>query len=231
MGIRTILGAAVLVAVALLLSPGMVSMARPSSAPESVRLPPPPARGEAALEDLLRDRRSVREFTRAPLTSDQISRLLWSAQGVTSEEGERTAPSAGALYPLEVYLVAGNVQDLPTGVYHYDPGRHALEPGISGDLRKELAAAALDQSCVEDGAAVIVLAAVYERTTRKYGERGRRYVHVEAGHAAQNVCLEAVALGLGSVPVGAFDDERVRRSLGMPADHRPLYLLPVGKPR
>ena len=140
--------------------------------------------------------------------------LALAAQGITHSEGLRTAPSAGALYPLEVYLVAGRVATLPAGIYRYDPRRHQLVPTVSGDRRRELTLAALHQSWIADAPAVVVIAAVFRRTSTKYGGRGERYVHIEAGHAAENVCLQAVALGLGTTIVGAFSDAEVKRLLG-----------------
>ena len=139
------------------------------------------------------------------------------------------APSAGALYPLEVYVAAGNVEGLDPGVYRYNPHAHELALVRGGDARIELARAALGQSCVRDGAAVIIIAAVYARVTVKYHERGVRYVHMEAGHAAQNICLQACALGCGTVVVGAFNDGAVKKAAGMAADEEPLSILPVGR--
>jgi SagB-type dehydrogenase family enzyme len=175
-------------------------------------------------------RRSVRRYSRQPLTLDEVARLSWAAQGLTGPAGLRTAPSAGALYPLEVFVVAGSVAGLVPGTYRYSPERHALALGSPGDARHALAAAALDQECVEQAPAVLALAAVCARTTRKYGERGVRYLLMEAGHAAQNVCLQAVALGLGAVVVGAFDDDAVQRALGAARQEVPVCLLPVGRP-
>ena len=194
-------------------------------------LPQPRRSGPWSVEGALAERRSAREFTREPLTRAELAQLLWAAQGITGVEGLRTAPSAGALYPLEVYVAVGAVKDLPSGIYRYEPGQYALELVAGGDRRAELAAAALGQECVQDGAAVIALAAVYRRTTAKYGERGIRYAHMEAGHAAQNVWLQAVALGLGTVVVGAFDDRDVKKVLSLGAREEPLCLLPVGRPR
>ena len=147
-----------------------------------------------------------------------------------SPYGWRTAPSAGGLYPLSLHVVAGNVAGLAAGVYTYRPDGHALEKVKDGDCRADLARASLDQSWVADGAISIVVAADYEITKAKYGERGTRYVHLEAGHAGQNICLQAVALGLGAVTVGAFDDAGVRDTLGLPGDLVPLYVIPVGNP-
>jgi SagB-type dehydrogenase family enzyme len=152
-----------------------------------------------------------------------------AAQGITHPVRYRTAPSAGAFYPLEVYVVAGNIDSIPPGIYKYRPQGHELEKVVEGDMCAKLCAAALDQGFIEDGAAVLVFAAVYERTIRNYGERGVRYVHMKVGHAAQNVYLQAVSLGLGTVVVGAFDDDGVERLLQMQDDERALCIMPAGK--
>jgi SagB-type dehydrogenase family enzyme len=183
----------------------------------------------ASLEELLRQRRSVRDYADAPLTKDEVMKLLWAGQGITSPVGFRTAPSAGALYPLEIYLVAGNVDNLAPGVYKYKPVEDALTLVKEGDVRASLAAASLGQGSVADGAVDIVIAAVYERATVKYGVRGERFVQIEVGHAAQNICLQATALGLGLVTVGAFDDAAVAKIIGMSPDETPLYVMPVGR--
>jgi len=192
-------------------------------------LPEPQNSGSMSVEEALLERRSIRNYKDEALTLAEVSQLLWAAQGITNVRGYRTAPSAGALYPLEVYMVAGNVEGLPAGVYKYRPQGHELEKVAGGDVRAELCAAAIDQECVEDGAVVLVFAAVYERTTGKYGERGVRYVHMEVGHAAQNVYLQAVSLGLGTVVVGAFDDDEVGKLLQMLDDERALCIMPVGR--
>jgi SagB-type dehydrogenase family enzyme len=197
---------------------------------EIIPLPPPRENGKITVERALQQRRSRREFRNAPLSIQDLSQLLWSAQGITDEQGLRTAPSAGALYPLEVYAVVGTVEKLPAGVYKYRPHRHQLKRISKEDKRSELASAALDQDYVENNAVVLVFSAVENRTTAKYGRRGIRYIHMEAGHAAQNVFLQAVSLGLGTVTVGAFDDDRVRKIMEMPEGENPLYLMPVGKP-
>jgi SagB-type dehydrogenase family enzyme len=187
-------------------------------------LPPPSLVGEKSLEEVIASRRSMREFTDQALSWSYISQLLWSAQGMTDPAGLRTAPSAGALYPLEIYVA------LPDGAYHYLPPGHAVEPVSAGDLREDLWQAGRRQDALRQAVAIFVIAAVYERTEAKYGERAERYVHLEAGHAAQNMLLQAVALELGAVPIGAFYDEQVQAALGLPADQRPLYLIPVGHP-
>jgi SagB-type dehydrogenase family enzyme len=155
---------------------------------------------------------------------------MWAAQGVSDPRGYRTAPSAGALYPLEVRILTGPAPDLAAGIYHYRPDRHAMERLSAEDRREALSGAALNQGSVKDAPAVLVLTAVYERVARKYGERGVRYVHMEAGHAAQNVLLQAVARKLGTVPVGAFHDADVAKTILAGEEEKPLYLIPVGKP-
>jgi len=197
---------------------------------DTIKLPEPRHNSETSIEKALLERRSIREYKDEPLTLDEVSQLLWSAQGITeSHWGLRTAPSAGALYPLEVYVVAGNVEDLPKGVYKYRPHGHKLVKIKAEDVRNELATAALWQSSVKDGAISIVFSAIYKRTTVKYGNRGIKYVHMEAGHAAQNVYLQSVSLGLGTVTVGAFEDDDVKKVLDMPREEVPLYIMPVGR--
>ena len=179
-----------------------------------------------SLEEALARRRSVREFTREALTERELSQLLWAAQGITHAEGLRTAPSAGALYPLEIYVASAG------GFYRYEARPHQLARLSDRDLRAAMRRAALDQEAITQAPAVFVIAAVYERTSRKYGAaRTPRYLHMEVGHAAQNLLLEAVALGLGGVPIGAFEDEALQKALALPVDQCPLYLIPVGHPR
>jgi SagB-type dehydrogenase family enzyme len=192
-----------------------------------IKLPAPSLHGNTSVEEALLNRRSVREFKDEPLTLQEVSQLLWAAQGITGMG--RTAPSAGALYPLEVYVAIGNVEGVAPGVYRYSPGENELKKTAGGDKRQELCDAALGQASVKNGAADIVIAGVYGRTTEKYGERGVRYVHMEAGHAAQNVCLQAVSLHLGTVTIGAFYDDRVKNATGMRGDEQPLYVMPVGR--
>ncbi|HBI16429.1 MAG TPA: nitroreductase [Desulfobulbaceae bacterium] len=194
-----------------------------------IALPAPALAGPVSLEQSLYIRRCRRDFSALPLGLQEISQLAWAAQGITSDMEQRTCPSAGALYPLELLVIAGNVQDLETGVYRYAPNTHALLMTARGDVRAALAERGRMQSLVQNAAAVILLTAIYGRTTGKYGQRGIRYVHMEAGHAAQNVCLQAAALGLGTVMVGAFDDDGVREVLNLAPDEAPLYILPVGR--
>jgi SagB-type dehydrogenase family enzyme len=208
------------------LETGQKRMEKMSPSPV-VSLPRPRITGGMPLVESMVQRRSERRFTDHAIPLEAVSQLLWAAQGETERPGRRTAPSAGALYPLEVYLVAGRVATLAPGIYRYAPNGHLLNL-ISGDHRSALAGAALGQSVVKHAGAVFVFTAFYSRTTGKYGKRGIRYVHMEAGHAAQNLCLQATALGLGIVPIGAFDDTAVGRLLGLPREETVLYLLPVG---
>ncbi len=196
---------------------------------ERVALPDPARDGAMPLESALARRRSLRDFRRASLTLAEVAQVLWATQGISHPTGLRTAPSAGALYPLECHLVAGKVTALPAAVYRYDPARHELHRTVEGDRRAALAEAALSQTWMARAAAVVVLAAVERRTSVKYGARGTRYVHIEAGHAGQNACLQATALGLGTTVVGAFDDERVSAILDMGQGERPLCLLALGR--
>jgi SagB-type dehydrogenase family enzyme len=196
---------------------------------EVIDLPNPRIAGKVSVEEALQSRRSVRSYSKAALTPAEVGQLLWAAQGMTRRDGGRTAPSAGALYPLEVYLVVGEVESLAPGIYKYRPRKHALDQVAEGDRRGELAAAALDQDCLRKGAAAIVIAGVCERTARKYGERADRYVHLEAGHAVQNMHLQAVSLQLGTVEVGAFDDERIRQVMTMERQEQPLAIMPFGR--
>lgn len=190
-----------------------------------VPLPQPVTAGSVSLEEALAARRSVRFFDPSALTDAHVGQLLWAAQGITDEAGRRTAPSAGATYPLELYVATS------LGVWRYLPHEHALAPVIDRDVRLEMQAAALDQEAVGRAPLVVVVTGVVARTAARYGvARAQRYVSLEAGHATQNLLLQAVALGLGAVPIGAFDDAAVASVLGLPAGESPLYLVPVGRP-
>ena len=191
-----------------------------------VQLPNPSVKGKVSLEETIAKRRSQRSFRQKSLSLEQISQLLWAAQGITAKEqgfSFRAAPSAGALYPMEIYLLTRD------GLFHYLPEGHMLHMLGEKDLREDLANAALGQGAVSEAPLDIVICAVYSRITGKYGERGIRYAHIEAGHIAQNIHLEAVALGLGSVPIGAFNDDGVKKALSLPVDHDPVYIIPVGE--
>ena len=198
---------------------------------ESITLPGPSLDGKQSVEALLQQRRSVRDYRDQPISLQDVGQLLWAAQGITHPGGYRTTPSAGALYPLELYLVAGNVSGLPAGAYHYRPKKHRLKPVADGDLRQAVAEAAYGQSWIEDAAAIVVFAAVPERTARKYGKRAQRYVDIEVGHAAQNLFLQAGSLGLSSVVVGAMHDSQVAGLLALPVETKVRLLMPVGHAR
>ncbi len=195
-----------------------------------IELPAPRYDGALSVEAALRERRSVREFTSESLTLAEVSQLLWAAQGVTHGSG-RTAPSAGALFPLEVYMVAVRVDGLAPGLYKYRIGDHRLLELTRQNVHADLTAAALGQECVRDAAAVLVIGGVVARTAAQYGGRAERYVDNEVGAAAQNVSLQAAALGLGAVFVGAFEDARLREVVCMGKGEAALALLPIGRPR
>ncbi|MFQ5729991.1 MAG: SagB/ThcOx family dehydrogenase [Waddliaceae bacterium] len=194
-----------------------------------ISLPEVAVKSETSIEQALHQRRSIRDYRNIPLTLKEAAQILWAAQGVTDAMGLRTAPSAGALYPLECHLVSGNVENLPPAVYHYNAQLQELMQISEGDKREEISRAALHQMWIKEAAAVIVLSAVFERITSKYGERGIRYAHMEVGHAAQNICLQSISLGMGTVVVGAFEDEEVQRIIKAANDVKPLCLLPIGK--
>ncbi|MFO8072584.1 MAG: SagB/ThcOx family dehydrogenase [Polyangia bacterium] len=191
----------------------------------SGELAPPDENGGPPLNWVLAARRSLRDFGPAELERDELAQLLWAGQGVTSKRKKRTAPSAGALYPLELHAVT------PEGVLRYLPERHRAQQLAAGDRRAKLAKAALGQSAVAGAAVDIVVAGVVERTAKKYGDRAGRYVAIEAGCAGQNILLEAEALGLGGVWIGAYDDEKVAALAELPQGAVPYGILAIGRPR
>ena len=206
-----------------------------------ISLPSPRLEGKVSLEETVVRRRSVRRYRREPVELSQLGQILWSAQGITGGGRLRAVPSAGATYPLEVFVVVGRKgviageskqtpEELQPGIYHYEADSHSLSLHKEADLRPDLARASLDQEFIIDAPVDIVLCALYGRTSRRYGKRGERYVHMEVGHAAENIHLQAVALGLATVEVGAFRDEEVREVLGLEEQIKPLYVMPVGRP-
>jgi len=194
-----------------------------------IQLPPPRLKGRVSIEEAIYQRRTHRTYKNRPITIEEISQLLFVGQGITNKEGGRTVPSAGALYPIEMYLVAGNVKGIAPGAYKYKPETHELIKVLDGDKRKELSEATLFQFWVEDAAAVIVLCGVFWRTMIKYRERGKYFVFMEMGHTAQNISLQSIPLGLGTVCIGGFNKRKVKRILNLRGDEVPLYLLPIGK--
>jgi SagB-type dehydrogenase family enzyme len=220
-----------------------VAAQEPAASDELIALPAIRHDGEVSVEHALTERRSVRDFTDVSMSLMDLSQLLWASQGVTEKTEEppevwtgsqwmgglRTAPSAGGLYPLELYVVAGNVSGLDAGLYRYVPLEHSLERAESGDLRGALGDAALGQRAIYEAPVVLVIAAIFERTAVKYGARAERYVHIEVGAAAENAFLQAEALGLGALFIGAFNDKAVKEALGLPQDHEALGIMPVGQ--
>lgn len=199
----------------------------------STRLPDPRLQSEVSVEEAIFKRRSIRRYRDEPLTLDEVSQLLWAAGGKTIDGitgATRAYPSAGGIYPLEIYLVAGNIQGLDAGIYHYRWKDHSIALVREGDVRDSLTKAALGQTMVSAAPASLVFTAVYERTTGRYGRRGEdRYVPMDMGGAGQNVHLQAETLGLGTVIIGAFQDDAVKEVLGI-QDEVPLYIMPVGRP-
>jgi len=192
---------------------------------EVINLPTPDLKGTAQLEQVIAVRRSHRDFSDESLTPEQIGQLAWSAQGQALKGRYRTVPSAGATYPLELFLVSD------MGLFHYILTKHALEKVTDQDLRSPLASAAWSQEFIADAPLTLIFTAEFERTTGRYRQRGIRYVYMEAGHAAQNIHLQAEALGLGSVAVGAFDDAAVSKVLGLPNHLKPIYMVTIGHRR
>jgi SagB-type dehydrogenase family enzyme len=198
-----------------------------------INLPEPNTEGDISLEEAIARRKSVRRFSPQPLSLSQLSQLLWAADGLRNPSSRyRTVPSAGATYPLEIFVVCGwnGVEGLNAGVYRYDIPGHSLSLHVDGDARGELAAAALDQEFLLQAPVTVVVCAEYERTSLRYGGRAERYINFEVGHTGQNIYLQAAALGLGTVAVGAFYDEEVAKTLRLDSQFRPLYIMPIGKP-
>jgi SagB-type dehydrogenase family enzyme len=188
---------------------------------DMIKLPAPDFT-KMPIEECMAERRSIRSYHDKDLSLQQVSNILWAAQGITEGRREfRTVPSAGATYPLEVFVAKKD------GLYRYLPVSHAIRSELDRDLRKDIAKAALNQAFIAQAGMVVIITAIFERTAMRYGDRAARYVYMEAGHCAQNIHLEAVAMGLGSVPVGAFSDNELRRVLGLKREE-PLYIIPVG---
>ena len=200
--------------------------------PTQIYLPSPILKGSMPLEEAIARRRSIRDFAPEPLSQLQLSQILWAAQGITNTSEEyRSVPSAGATYPLEIFVVCGIncVEKIGDGIYHYDVDSHSLTLHHKGDVRLALARSASGQGYIYEAPVDIVICSLYERTTMRYGARGERYVHIEVGHAGQNIYLQATALGLATVAIGAFNDEQVREVLRLDKQYKPLYIMPVGK--
>lgn len=199
-----------------------------------MKLPAPRLDGEISVERTIKERRTVRSFTSRPLKQDQFSQLLWAAQGITEKRGYlRAAASAGALYPMDLYALAGQdtVEGIKPGIYHYAVEGHSITLLLEGDVRKEVANASLYQTWMAEAPVSFLITAEYSRITGKYGKRGIQYALVEAGHIGQNIFLQAEGLGLGAGIVGAFRDEAVVQVTGIPPSHEPILIMPVGYKR
>ena len=194
-----------------------------------IKLPETQTVGTVSVEEALTKRRSTREYAEAGLTLSEAGQLLWSAYGVTSPEGFRTAPSAMTLYPLEFYLSATLVDGLSPGIYQYVPTSHELKKVGDESKREELYAASFEQTALAGAPAILIITGSYDRTKEKFGESGPDYVHMDLGHAAQNVHMQAVSLNLGTVVIAAFRREEVKRTVGLPEEETPLYMMPVGR--
>ncbi len=222
-----------IITVMVLISFCLVFLPARGIAGEIFELPEPSTESEVSVEKAIQRRRSVRSYSEEPLGLKEVSQLMWAAQGITDPASNyRAAPSAGATYPLEVYLVVGSngVNGLEEGVYLYEPIPHQLEKVLPGNRQPSLREATLGQSPVTDAPVNIIITAVYARTKVRYGERGERYVHMEAGHVGQNLYLQAETLGLGMVVIGAFHDKQVKNVLELPEKRDPLYVIPIGDP-
>lgn len=199
---------------------------------ETVKLPKPQLRGKLSVEEAIYNRRSIRDYKKEPLTLAEVSQLLWASGGATCDGitgATRSYPSAGASYPLEIYLVVGEVTGLEPGVYHYLWKEHSVELKLPGDKRAQLASASWFQQMIKNAPISIVFTGIYEKTMGRYGERGERYIYMDLGHAGQNVYLVAESLDLGTVAIGAFQDEGVKKVLGLSEAETPLYIMPVGR--
>jgi len=196
-----------------------------------MNLPKPRLNGEASVEQAIKHRRTIRSYLSKPLTLEQLSQIFWAAQGITGDRGyKRSAPSGGALYPMDIYGIVGDngVKGLKAGIYHYDPHKHAASLITEGDLRKDVARSSLSQMWMAKAPLNLVITSEYSRITIKYGARGERYAMIEAGHIGQNIFLQAEALGLRAGIVGAFHDKDVNRVMKISRSHEPLLIMPVG---
>jgi len=195
-----------------------------------INLPQPSYTSLISVEEALHKRRSIRDYSKEPLTIQEVSQILWASQGITEDRYKlRTAPSAGALYPLEIYIAVSNVKDLFAGLYKYKPQNHTIKKISEGDKRLDISNAALGQDAIENSSAIILITAVYERTAVKYGSRTERYVNIEVGAAVQNIYLQSVSLEIGTVMIGAFKDDALKNILRLPENENPLAIMPFGR--
>jgi SagB-type dehydrogenase family enzyme len=194
-------------------------------------LPKPIIRSGPSLEQALAQRRSHRTFADRPVPLADLAQLLWAGQGLSGVYDGRTAPSAGGMHLMQLHIVAAHISGLEPGVYRYQAGSHEVEVLATGDLRDEVRDATSDQECLGEGAADIIIGVAPAAAIQRYGERGIRYLHMEAGHVAQNICLQATALGLAATTVAAFDDEAMACAARLRSGEQALYAIPVGHAR
>lgn len=194
---------------------------------DSIALLQPAKKGGISVEEAILKRRSIRRYSKKPLNLREISQILWSAYGVTSSRGYRAAPSAGATYPMEIYILVINAEDIEPGLYRYNYENHSINFCKNIESFKPFVSAALGQDFVYEASINIIITAEFSRTTSIYGNRGNRYVWMEAGHIAENISLQAESLGLGTVVIGAFYDDELKKFLNIKEE--PLCIMPVGK--
>ncbi|MGB9810511.1 MAG: SagB/ThcOx family dehydrogenase [Dictyoglomus turgidum] len=195
-----------------------------------IKLPTPSFKSSLSIEEALLYRRSKRFYKDLPLTTQELSQILWASQGISDSDYKfRTCPSAGALYPLEVYISILKVEGIESGIYKYTPEKHEIIQLYKNHKRDELYEASLKQEWVKWAPVVLIICASFYKTKARYGERGIRYIYIETGHCAQNIYLQCVSLGLGTVAVGAFDDDEISKILNLPKFEIPTYLMPIGK--
>jgi SagB-type dehydrogenase family enzyme len=211
-----------------------IGLSETENAHAFISLPKPSSDGKVSLEKAIKERRTIRDFRERSLSPNHLSQLLWAAQGITEPTtGRRAAPSGGALYPLDIYILIGEngVEKMEAGVYHYLPKEHSVSMILKGDRRREIASASLSQMWMAKAPVLFIITAEYKRITGKYGERGVRYALIEVGHVAQNLFLQSEALGLGAGIVGAYNDPEVSKVADLPSKHEPLLIMPVGYKR
>jgi len=195
-----------------------------------ITLPAPMIQSSTSIEKAIKERRSVRSYKNIPLSIEEISQLLWAGQGITDPISKyRSYPSAGALYPLELYIVINKAKSIEKGFYKYDPNKHALIKITERNITDEITQAALNQEFIKESAIIFIYTAITSKTTSRYGERGLRYIYMEAGHAAQNIYLQSVSLKIGVVVIGAFKDQEIKKIMNLKEDEIPLYIIPAGK--
>ncbi|TYB31682.1 MAG: SagB/ThcOx family dehydrogenase [Candidatus Mcinerneyibacterium aminivorans] len=194
-----------------------------------IKLPEPIKKSNVSIEKALENRRSIRSYSSMPVNLEELSQLLWAAQGVTNRKGFRTAPSAGALYPLKLYVVVENVKNLEKGIYMYKPEGHKLIKIKSNTNIEKIYKGALNQQSIKDASVNIIFGADFSVTDKKYRKRGKQYVYQETGHAAQNIYLQSESLNIGTVVVGAFYEEQIKKAAGMGDNETPICIMPAGK--